>query len=100
MPRLYVQEILAAFNAGQLDAFSAAQRRHLSPAQICRLRHQWLQDQAGFAPQPSGDDHKAPWPPAAHAFLTEILPHSQSLHFALLADELASNSANGCGGMS
>jgi hypothetical protein len=89
MPALYVQEILAAFNAGQLDAFSAAQRLHLSPAQLYRLRHHWLHDRTGFAPQPSGGDHKAPWPPAAHSFLTEILPHSQPLNFALMADELA-----------
>ena len=60
MPPLYVQEILTAVNAGQLDALSTDQRLHLSPAQLYRLRHQWRQDQAGFAPQPSGGDHKAP----------------------------------------
>jgi hypothetical protein len=89
MPPRCVQEILTACNAGQRDALSAAQRLHWSPAQLYRLRHPWRQAKAGFAPQPSGGEHTAPWPPAAPLFLTEILPHSQPLDFALLADERA-----------
>jgi len=86
---LYVQEILAAFNSGQLDALTAAQRIHISPPQLYRLRHRWLSDKAGFALLPSGGDHKAPWPQPAHDFLAACLPHSQPLNFALLADQLA-----------
>jgi hypothetical protein len=89
VPPLYVQEILAAFNDGQLDAGTAAQRLHLSPARLYQLRHQWLQNHRSFQPQPSGGNHHTPWPPAAHQFLAEFLPHSQPLNFALLADELA-----------
>jgi hypothetical protein len=80
---------LTAFNDGQLDAATAAQRLHLSPARLYQLRHQWLQNRRTFQPQPSGGNHHTPWPPAAQTFLAEFLPHSQPLNFALLADELA-----------
>lgn len=89
VPPLYVQEILAAFNDGQLDARTAAQRLQLSPARLYPLRQQWLKDKVAFAPKPSGGDRKTPWPRPAHDFLAGILPHSQPLNFALLADELA-----------
>ena len=89
VPPLYVQEILAAFNDGRLDALTAAQRLHLTPARLYQLRHQWLQNHRSFQPCPSGGNHYTPWPQAAHDFLAQILPHSQPLNFALLADELA-----------
>jgi hypothetical protein len=89
VPPLYVQEILAAFNDGQLDAATAAQRLHLSPARLYQLRHQWLQNHRSFQPQPSGGNHRTAWPQAAHDFLADFLPHSRPLNFALLADELA-----------
>jgi len=89
VPPLYVQEILAAFNSGQLDVLTAAQRLHVSPAQLYRLRHQWLNDKTTFTPKPSGGDHRVPWPQPAHDFLAGCLPHSQPLNFSLLADELA-----------
>jgi len=85
---LYVQEILAAFNAGTLDAFTASQRLMISPARLYQLRHQWLQNRAGFQLASSGGDHKEAWPQAIHDFLKEFLPHCQPLNFALLADEL------------
>ena len=80
---------MAAFNDGRLDALTAAQRLHLSPARLYQLRHQWLQNHRAFQPQPSGGNHRAPWPQGAHDFLAEFLPHSQPLNFALVADELA-----------
>lgn len=61
----------------------------ISRTRLYELRHQWLADKTGFAPQPSGGNHYTPWPPAAHDFLANILPHSQPLNFALLANELA-----------
>jgi hypothetical protein len=56
---------------------------------LYELRHQWLCGSEDFAPQPSGGPHQTPWPQAAHDFLADILPHSQPLNFAFLADELA-----------
>lgn len=86
---LFVREILDAFNAGKLDAFTAAQRLMISPARLYQLRHQWLQNRTAFQVRSSGGDHKPPWSSAAHDFLAEFLPHCQPLNFALLADELA-----------
>lgn len=81
--------MLAAFNSGLLDAFSAAQRLNISLAQLYRLRHQWLRDKAGFAPAASGGNHQTPWPQAAHEFLAGFLPNCRPLNFALVTDELA-----------
>lgn len=80
---------MAAFNSGQLDATSAAQRLNISQAQLYRLRHQWLCNRHGFTPAASGGNHKASWPQAAHDFLAHFLPHCQPLNFSLVADELA-----------
>jgi hypothetical protein len=89
LPTLYVQEILAAFNAGQLDAVTAAERLMLSRTRLYELRHQWLGHKDTFTVATSGGDHRPDWPAAAHTFLTDFLPHCQPLNFALLADELA-----------
>lgn len=89
VPPLYVQQILAAFNAGQLDAQTASERLLVSRTRLYELRHHWLLHKAGFVPQPSGGNHHATWPQAAHDLLAGLLPHSQPLNFALLADELA-----------
>jgi hypothetical protein len=89
VPTLFVQEILTAFNAGTLDALTAAQRLLISPARLYELRHQWLQNRSGFQLSSSGGNHKMAWPQAAHDFLREFLPHCQPLNFALLTDELA-----------
>lgn len=86
---IYVQEILAAFNAAELDALTAAERLHVSLAQLYRLRHQWLKDKTGFVLQPSGGDHKVDWPAEAHTYLAECLPLCKPLNIALLSDELA-----------
>ena len=85
---LFVQEILAAFNDGTLDAATAAERLLISPARLYELRYQWLQQRPGFQLAPSGGNHKGPWPQAAHDFLAEFLPYCQPLNFALLASEL------------
>jgi hypothetical protein len=86
---LYVQQILAAFNAGQLDAHTAAERLMIRRTRLYELRHLWLGRQATFALHPSGGDHHPDWPAAAHTFLADFLPHCPPLNFALVADELA-----------
>ncbi|MBU6409478.1 MAG: hypothetical protein KGR98_03725 [Verrucomicrobia bacterium] len=60
----------------------------ISRSRLYVLRHQWLQHKSSFQPGSSGGNHKPDWPPQARQFLAEILPHSQPLNFALLADEL------------
>jgi len=61
----------------------------VSPSRLYALRYQWLLNKSAFQPQSSGGNHKPQWPPEARQFLAQILPHSQPLNFALLADELA-----------
>jgi len=87
-PTLFIQEILSAFNSGLVDAETAAERLMIKKTRLYELRHQWLSDQKNFLPRPSGGDHRPEWPPEASQFLAEVLPHSQPLNFALLADEL------------
>ncbi|HAB16909.1 MAG TPA: hypothetical protein DCE44_10715, partial [Verrucomicrobiales bacterium] len=81
--------ILQAFNSGQLDAQTAMERLLISRSRLYQLRQQWLRQKAGFSTDCSGGDHRPAWPTEAHQFLEQILPHSQPLNFALLADELA-----------
>ena len=57
-------------------------------SRLYELRHQWLSHKNRFELKASGGDHKPTWPLPAHRFLAQILPHSQPLNFALLADEL------------
>jgi hypothetical protein len=83
-----VREILAAFNSGQLDAPTAAERLMVSRTRLYELRHHWLTHQDSFDLQSSGGDHQPQWPTSAHTFLREFLPHCQPINFALLADEL------------
>ncbi len=80
---------MEGFNAGLIDAQTATERLLISRSRLYQLRHQWLTNKANFSPRCSGGDHRSDWPAQAHQFLSEILPHSQPLNFALLADELA-----------
>lgn len=89
LPTAYVAEILKQFNAGDLDAETAAERLEVGHSRLYSLRYQWLKDPAGFGPHPSGGNHRSAWPEPVDAFLKEFIPHSRPLNFALLADELA-----------
>ena len=71
-----------------MDADTAAERLMIKRTRLYELRHQWLGDQKHFQPKASGGDHRPDWPVQATEFLGQILPHSQPLNFALLADEL------------
>ena len=87
---IFIQEILSAFNSGLLDAETAAERLMIEKTRLYELRHQWLSNQKSFRPRTSGGDHRPEWPAEASQFLAAVLPHSQPLNFALLADELDS----------
>jgi hypothetical protein len=71
-----------------MDADTAAERLMIKRSRLYRLRHQWLLHKEGFHLRNSGGDHRPDWPDQTRQFLREILPHSQPLNFALLADEL------------
>lgn len=80
---------MAHFNAGALDAPTAAERLDIGRSQLYNLRHQWLKDRQRFCPQPSGGNRRESWPKEVDTFLKEFLPVCKPLNFALIADELA-----------
>lgn len=83
-----MHRILTAFNSGQMDALTAAERLAISPAQLYKLRHQWLSHGQCWQPRPSGGARQTAWPAEAVAFLADFLPCCRPLNYALLADEL------------
>jgi len=88
LPAAYVAQILEQFNAGVLDARTAAERLEVGRSQLYTLRHQWLRQRCAWAPRASGGRRRTDWPAEVVAFLTAFLPSCQPLNFALLRDEL------------
>ena len=84
-----VQEILALFNSGQMDCATALERLHIGRTQLYRLRTAWLKDRQGFVPKTSGGNHKHLWPQPVEKFLQQIIPLSQPLNYAFIADQLS-----------
>ncbi len=84
-----VCEILELFNAGQMDWQTAVERLQISPAQLYRLRTQWLLNKKTICLKPSGGNHKEAWPEPVRQFLKEFLPVCKPLNYALIADQLA-----------
>ena len=88
MPAAYVAQVLEQFNAGVLDARTAAERLEVGRSQLYALRHQWLRQRSGWAPHASGGDHRNDWPAEVVGFLAAFVPQCHPLNFALLRDEL------------
>ena len=89
LPPAYVAGILKQFNAGALDAVTAAERLEIGRSYLYVLRHQWLKDRRKFGLRPSGGNHRDAWPEEVEGFLQDFLPVCQPVNFALIADELA-----------
>jgi hypothetical protein len=83
-----VRRILKDFNAGELDAASAAARLGVSRSRLYQLRAAYLKDKHGYAPGASGGDRRGPWPPAVVEFLEGFLPLPTPPNYQLVADEL------------
>ena len=90
---LFLHQTLEAFNAGQLDAATAAQRLTVSPAHLYRLRTRWLRHPATFAARLSGGDHSPDWPADVDRFLQSFLPLQRPPNCQLVADELVARFA-------
>ena len=71
-----------------MDGPTACERLQIGRAHLYRLRARWLRNQQVFEPQASGGNHREPWPEEVAAFLKEILPLSQPLNYAFLAEQL------------
>jgi transposase len=83
-----LESILTAFNAGGMDAQSAAERLQIGRSQLYALRSQWLRAGQKLGPKPSGGSRSEPWPAQVLDFMRDFLPHSRPANFALLADEI------------
>lgn len=88
IPVACVAQILEQFNAGVLDARTAAERLEVGQSQLYTLRQQWLRQRRTWVPQASGGSRRTDWPADVVAFLTTFVPHCQPLNFALLRDAL------------
>jgi len=82
-------EILELFNAGQMDWQSAAERLQIGPAQLYRLRTEWLRNNKSLGLKASGGNHKEIWPEPVRRFLKEFLPVCKPLNYALIAEQLS-----------
>jgi hypothetical protein len=87
-PAEFVRRVLHDFNAGTLDAATAASHLGVSRSRLYELRTALLRERADFAPKPSGGDRRLDWPPEAHHFLLNFLPLQNPPNYQLVADEL------------
>jgi hypothetical protein len=88
LPAHLVARVLNDFNAGNLDAFLAAQTLGVGRSRLYQLRTDFLQDKTDFQAGVSGGNHRPPWPEPACQFLEEFLPLQQPPNYQLIADEL------------
>ena len=72
-----------------MDCATARERLQISRTQLYRLRTAWLQDRKAFQPKASGGNHRQLWPEPVEQFLQQILPLSQPLNYAFIADQLS-----------
>jgi hypothetical protein len=84
-----IQSILGAFNGGEMDAQTAAERLQIGRSQLYSLRSQWLRAGKKLCAKASGGSRSRPWPQPVLDFMREFLPHCRPPNFALLADEIA-----------
>lgn len=80
--------MLGDFNAGALDAITAASHLGVSRSRLYQLRTAFLHGRDGFEPTASGGDRRREWPPKATTFLEEFLPLQNPPNYQLVADEL------------
>ena len=77
-PLGFVRRVLDDFNAGSLDAATAASHLGVSRSRLHELRTAW----------PSGGGRRKDWPPEARRFLLEFLPLQNPPNYPLVAVEL------------
>ncbi len=88
LPPKFVRKILKDFNAGALDALSAANRLGVCRARLYQLRTDYLKKKSGYQAAASGGDHREAWPPGVVDFLKGFLPVQSPPNYQLVADEM------------
>jgi hypothetical protein len=88
LPPEFVRRILCEFNAGGLDAPSAAAQLGIAKTRLYELRATWLSWRDAFRSKASGGAHRGAWPDNVRAFLEQFVPLAKPPNFQLVADEL------------
>jgi hypothetical protein len=89
LPAQFIGQILNDFNAGEVDAATAAERLGLGRSRLYALRTVWLRERGGFKAGVSGGDHWGAWPGDVTKFLAEFVPLQRPPNYQLIADELS-----------
>ena len=87
-PTEFVRRVLSDFNAGTLDAATAASHLGVSRPRLYQLRSAFLTLRDSFAPRASGGDRRGDWSPECRRLLEEFLPLQNPPNYQLVADEL------------
>ncbi len=74
LPPEFVRRILSEFNAGNLDAASAAAQLGIAKTRLYELRSAWLSRREAFRSMASGGAHRGAWPDNVRAFLAQFVP--------------------------
>jgi len=88
LPWEFVLQTLDKFNAGLLDATTAATQLGVGRSQLYRMRTDWLAGRKTYRPKASGGDRHGLWPTQVHAFLKGFLPVQNPPNYQLVCDEL------------
>jgi hypothetical protein len=88
LPPEFVRRILCEFNAGTLDAASAAGQLGIAKTRLYELRSAWSGRREAFRSIASGGAHRGVWPDNVRAFLHQFVPLGKPLNFQLVADEM------------
>lgn len=88
LPCEFVLQTLDKFNAGLLDATTAASQLGIGRSQLYRMRTDWLAARHSYGPKASGGDRHGLWPTKVHAFLLSFLPVQNPPNYQLVCDEL------------
>lgn len=88
LPVAFVRRVLNDFNAGTLDALTAASQLGIGRSRLYELRFDYLRAKDGYVPQASGGNRRKAWPLEVEGFLQEFIPLQRPPNYQLVADEM------------
>jgi hypothetical protein len=88
LPSDFVRRVLNDFNAGNLDAITAASQLGVGRSRLYELRFDFLRAKDVYAPEASGGNRRNAWPLDVERFLQEFIPLQRPPNYQLVADEL------------
>jgi len=88
LPPDFVRRVLKDFNAGTLDAITAASQLGIGRSRLYDLRFDYLRAKDDYVPEASGGNRRIAWPPNVERFLLEFVPLQRPPNYQLVADEM------------